>query len=63
MILPVLIFFRTGNMIPYLDISGRLEIFLDIANMGGILVGGENRNPVNEQNEYKEKWVEMSRTK
>ena len=32
-------------------------------NMGGILVGGENRNPVNEQNEYKEKWVEMSRTK
>ena len=42
-------------MIPYLDISGRLEIFLDIANMGGIFVGGENRNPVNEQNEYKEK--------
>ena len=32
------------------------------ANMGGILVGGGNRNPVGEQIEYKEKWVEMGRT-
>ena len=32
------------------------------AKMGGMLVGGKNRSPVNEQNEYKEKWVEMSRT-
>ena len=31
------------------------------ADVGGILVGGGSRNPVGEEREYKERWVEMNR--
>ena len=30
------------------------------ADMGGIFVGGGSRNPVGEEKEYKEKWLEFS---